>query len=960
MSRSRRLSGMRALGDERRARNARGPLTVRRRVHVELLEERQLLATITVNTVNDTDSIGATLSLRQAIEISNGTLLVSSLSPAERAQVRGALSSPNTIDFNIPATKGPLYDIAVTSPLPTITSPVVINGYSQTGASANTNGPGLGDNAVLNIELDGTSAGSGANGLVISAGASTISGLVIANFATQSSGTGGNGIVLSSAGGNVITGNFIGTNPAGSAATGIAGDDILIEAGSSNNAVGGLIPQARNLLVNNNAGGSSSGAGVGIEGSSANLVAGNFLGTDATGTKALAGGTDAMGVLIASGATNNTVGGTNAAARNLISGNSGSGVQVGAMSDTSDTSGNVVAGNYIGTDVTGLQPLGNGAGSSPAGDGVDLIGVHSVFNTVGGNAAAAGNLISANAYDGIYVNYASDDNLEFNLIGADAARNLGDKGTSNTHYGVEIDNGPRITIAKNLVVNNRSGGIALYYAQTQNTSIIANEVIQNDGDGIMFCSCGSGGSVIYGNLIGTDASGTANLGNQGDGINIGSPNNTVGGTAAGMANVIAFNTKAGVGFEQLNTDTGNLLSANSIYSNQQLGIDLAATGVALPNTAGGSHVGANDLQNYPLLTSAVDTGSGTAIAASLNSTPNQAFTIQFFSNPVPDASGYGQGQTFVGSTMAYTDSAGNADFGLVVPAHVGGQWLSAIAISAGGNTSEFAKNILVGTAVPPIATTTTVTASPNPSTAGQAITITATVTASNGGSPAGDVTFFIDGHAQAPAVPLGVAGGKDVATLVTSLTAPGSHVISAQYSGGSGYSGGVSNSVNQVVQSLPVVVSTNNGPTVTSVHWFGYRALPTTIVVSFSEGLSSASAQNTANYTILTTGRRDQFGKGSQKIAASKAVYDAGSQTVTLYPSRRLKINQRYELIVSGEAPRGIASASAVMLDGAGNGQAGSNYVTVLNQQNLVVDPPKPARSKPAALVAHAVKPHRG
>ena len=102
------------------------------------------------------------------------------------------------------------------------------------------------------------------------------------------------------------------------------------------------------------------------------------------------------------------------------------------------------------------------------------------------------------------------------------------------------------------------GGIALFYALTQNDSIIANEVILNDGNGIMFCSCGSGGSVIYGNLIGTDATGTANLGNQGDGIDIGSPNNTVGGTAAGMANVIAFNTKAGVGFEQLNTDTGNL------------------------------------------------------------------------------------------------------------------------------------------------------------------------------------------------------------------------------------------------------------------------------------------------------------------------------------------------------------------------------------------------------------------
>jgi Bacterial Ig-like domain (group 3)/Right handed beta helix region/Bacterial Ig-like domain len=954
MSRSKKLSRLAAEKVELRARSARRPVTARRRVHVELLEERQLLATITVNTVGDSDSVGATLSLRQAIEISNGTLLISSLSMPQRAQVSGALSSPNTIDFNIPAMEGPVYDIALASPLPTITSPVVINGYSQTGASANTNGPGLADNAVLNIVIDGTSAGAGANGLVISAGSSTVSGLVIANFGTQSGGTGGDGIVLSSVGGNVIAGNFIGTNPAGTAATGIAHDDILIETVSNSNTVGGLTAAARNVLVNNNAGGSSSGAGVDIEGTSGNLVVGNFLGTAATGTKALAGGTDAMGVLMAAGAYNNTVGGTTPAARNLISGNTGSGVQIGATSDTIDTWANLVAGNYIGTDVTGMLPLGNGAGSSPAGDGVDLIGVNSIGNTIGGSAAAAGNLISANAYDGIYVDYATDDTLESNLIGADAARNFGDKSMGNTDYGIEIDNGPRITIAKNLVVNNKTGGIALYYALTENDWIIANESILNDGDGILFCSCGSGGSLIYGNLIGTDATGTANLGNQGDGIDIGSPNNTVGGSA-GMGNVIAFNTQAGIGFEQSNTNTGNLLSANLIYANQKLGIDLAATGVPLQNTAGGPHVGPNDLQNYPVLTSASASSSGTAISGSLNSVPNQTFTIQFFSNPVLDASGYGQGQTYVGSTSVHTDASGNANFGLEVPASIGGQLLSAIAIAAGGDTSEFAKSILVGTTVPPaspIATTTTLTVSPNPSTAGQPITMTATVTASDGSSPTGDVTFIVDNIRLAPAVPLQVVGGQDVATFETSSLTPASYVISAEYAGSSVYMEGVSNSVGQIVQSAPVVAPPPPviAPTVTQVNWFDNRASATTIAISFSEAINLASAQNTSDYTILTAGRHGQFGgEGSKRIRVTKAVYDAGSQTVTLDPSRRLNINHRYELIVSGQAPKGVASANAVMLDGADNGQPGTNYVGVLDKQNLILDPPNPPRPNLAA-----------
>ena len=78
----------------------------------------------------------------------------------------------------------------------------------------------------------------------------------------------------------------------------------------------------------------------------------------------------------------------------------------------------------IGTDVTGLLALGNGSGSNPAGDGVDLIGVNSIDNTIGGSVAAAGNLISGNAYDGIYLDHASNDTLEFNLVGADAAKNF--------------------------------------------------------------------------------------------------------------------------------------------------------------------------------------------------------------------------------------------------------------------------------------------------------------------------------------------------------------------------------------------------------------------------------------------------------------------------------------------------------------------------------------------------------
>jgi hypothetical protein len=317
-----------------------------------------------------------------------------------------------------------------------------------------------------------------------------------------------------------------------------------------------------------------------------------------------------------------------------------------------------------------------------------------------------------------------------------------------------------------------------------------------------------------------------------------------------------------------------------------------------------------------------------------------------------DVSGFGEGQSYVGSTTVHTDSSGNANFGLTVPANLGGLSLSATAIAAGGDTSEFAKSVLVGTAPSPpspIGTTTTVNVSPNPSTADQAITITATVSASDGSSPTGNVTFFIDGQSQAPAVALAVVGGHDVATFMTNPTAPGTHFISAEYNGSTDYWANISNTFDQVVQPLPVVTPAADAPTVNSVSWSANHAQPTTILISVSEALDAASAQNLANYTIMTSGRHGQFGKGSQTIKVTNAVYDAASPTVTLYPARRLTVNQRYELIVSGEAPAGVASTNTIMLDGADNGKPGSDYVGILDKTNLIGDPPRPAEAKPAA-----------
>jgi hypothetical protein len=231
-----------------------------RRFRVEDLEARLLLATFIVT--DTSDSATDTGSLRHAITMSNQT------GPG-----------PNTIDFNIGGLAP--FNIVPVAVLPLITVPVVINGYSQPGASANTNGPGLGDNAVLKIVLDG----EGVNdvGLRVSAGGSTITGLVI-------NGWGSDGIDLTGAGGDTISGNFIGTDFTGENAFGNGGNGISVL--SPNNTVGGTTAAARNVISGNkfNSSLSETGIGVFISGlfngatnANGNVVQGNFIGTTPRG-----------------------------------------------------------------------------------------------------------------------------------------------------------------------------------------------------------------------------------------------------------------------------------------------------------------------------------------------------------------------------------------------------------------------------------------------------------------------------------------------------------------------------------------------------------------------------------------------------------------------------------------------------------------------------------------------------
>lgn len=356
-------------------------------------------------TVTNTSDSGAG-SLRQAILDANGN-------PGQ-----------DTIAFNIPGTG--VHTITPNSAWPAITESVLIDGYTQPGSSPNTLMNG--DNAVLLVELNGSNIGgfSLTPGLFLNASNCEVRGLVINRFL-------GNGITIAGSPGNptsgsVVHGNFIGTDPAGALARG--NDDGVEIQFSTNNLIGGTTASARNVISGN----ASHGVLV-ATGASTNVIQGNFIGTNANGTAALGNNS---GGIFSGGTGPDTIGGTVAGARNVISGNLNN---AGIFIQSGTSTGPLIQGNLIGTDVTGTVALGNHFG-------IWLNFGPSLGNsTIGGAVAGARNVISGNRSDGVFISGNSRNNqLHGNFIGTDISgtQPLGNSG-----------NGVRIAEA---AVNNRIGG----------------------------------------------------------------------------------------------------------------------------------------------------------------------------------------------------------------------------------------------------------------------------------------------------------------------------------------------------------------------------------------------------------------------------------------------------------------------------------------------------------------------
>ena len=447
------------------------------------------------------------------------------------------------------------------------TFPVTING--------NTGG-------ATRVHLDAQGIG---NALIVRGGSSAIRNLVI---------TGGSAaLAVSTNGGNIFEGNWIGLDPTGTTAPGNPGQGMLVT--SSMNTIGGTVAAARNVIAG------SGLSGIEIRNATGNTVLGNFIGTDATGAVDL--GNALSGVYLEL-AGNTTIGGIAAGSRNVISGN-GDTANGAIFANISPNL--VVQGNYIGTTATGNAALGN------AGPGVRMVSGSN--DVIGGTTAAARNVIAANSADGVIIR----------AIGVSAK------------------------------------------------------------------------TIVQGNHIGVAANGTL-LGNGGFGVAVqGTHDNTIGGTVNGAGNVIAGNGSAGLALQFAGVQpVGNSVRGNSIGSNGALGIDLGADGVT-PNDACDADTGANGRQNAPVLTSAPGLG---ALQGMLNSKPATAFVLDFYASPASDPSGFGEGQIYLGSKNVTTDAGCAASFSVTfkqpIPA---GHTVTATATDPGNNTSEFSAGLLVPGAI---------------------------------------------------------------------------------------------------------------------------------------------------------------------------------------------------------------------------------------------------------------------
>ncbi len=492
------------------------------------------------------------------------------------------------------------------------------------------------------------------------------------------SGNSGVGIWLrTGASQNHIAGNYIGVDASGTSALPNNSHGILMQSSANNNIIGTNGDGSAGDPNEGNVISSNGGRGLHLDNVHNNVIAGNSIGTDVTGLLNL--GNADMGIALIGSSSNNRIG-TNAdgisdtAERNVISGNKGSAnIQLSGGGVTN----NVVAGNYIGLDHTGLASVSPNGGQR----GFQIL---APGNLIGGASPAARNVIGGHTNNALQLQgtNANHNRIQGNFIGVDAN---GTQIVSNSGAGILLYNAPNNTIGTD------SDGV--------NDANEGNVISGNNDAGVWIQRGPSVGNVVAGNRIGTDLSGVLELGNGSHGvlININASSNRIGGDDAVVeGNLIAFNTLDGITIDSEISD-GNALLGNRIFQNGGIGIDLRDDGRSA-NDGGDADTGPNQRQNWPVIA-----GTGDYFIDSIPGNSAYPLRIEFFAVDVDGQ----EGQTFLGfDTYSEADysGCGAVPCAKALPAALSSTLpIVAIATDANNNSSEFSDPIIVVSNGAPVA-----------------------------------------------------------------------------------------------------------------------------------------------------------------------------------------------------------------------------------------------------------------
>ncbi|QGJ68962.1 Hypothetical protein PBC10988_6270 [Planctomycetales bacterium 10988] len=399
------------------------------------------------------------------------------------------------------------------------------------------------------------------------------------------SGNSGHGMTFSQATQNLVLQNTIGMSGSGSSSISNSGAGISLQNASDSNTIGLSSAGTGNLISGN------SGEGIALNASSGNQIFGNFIGPNSSGTSGAGNGSH--GIFLSTESNSNTIGGTTSDQGNLISGNNGSGVLI------FDSSNNVLQSNYIGVTSDGLNALANTSHG---------VFVSSALNNTIGGSGGTGNLISGNQLNGIFLSNSSGQLILGNTIGLNASDSAS---LSNQSHGISISGGTSNRIGQlsggvgNVISGNNGYGIML--ANTSANQVFANK-IGTSGSGSVAFGNGSGGihlQAASSNQFGSAVSGTGNVisGNNGHGVSLDADStnnqflgNLVGTNASGSAAL----ANLGFGFSILGSlnSIGTAFAGNLISGNQSGGVFLQGTqNVLLKNSIGTTLDGSTELGN---------------------------------------------------------------------------------------------------------------------------------------------------------------------------------------------------------------------------------------------------------------------------------------------------------------------------------------------------------------------------